>query len=163
MYPGCLTTPELGLSAANAGLGIFQKLQSGRGDIRPSFGTDTGFHQQVSRTLEAPETTENASILEPIQNPSRPQTPGVTFGDHGQPGPGPGPDCSPSHRTACLHQACLARVWPMTGSGESSRSSFDGPQTGVVTRSRHSTGPAGHDAAVHGGHDLGRIKLITWC
>lgn len=39
----------------------------------------------------------------------------------------------------------------MIGSGESSRSRFDGPQIGVVTRSRHSTGPAGHDAAVHRG------------
>lgn len=102
----------------------------------------------------APETTENASILEPIQNPSRPQTPGVAFGEiMGSLGLGRGPTqvLQPFSPTACLHQACLARVWPMTGSGESSRSSFDGPQIGVVTRSRHSTGPAGHDAAVHRG------------
>ena len=36
-----------------------------------SVGTDRWYHQLVSRTLQTTKAAENASILEPIRNPSR--------------------------------------------------------------------------------------------
>lgn len=138
----------------------FLKLQSGRDDGHPP--PTQGSISWSAGPSRPQKQQENASILEPIQNPSRPQTPGVAFGDHEQPGAGGRlQPFSPNRLLASgMSRACVAydRI-----RGKQPKQLSTAPKSGWSPA--HGTALDLQDMTLQSsrGAIWARIKLITWC